>query len=67
MKLIIVSIYTYFHIIPLWKSPIKLPVEATRWSYPWSYPLQKEASPTKGLIRSSTAPTYNFCCFLLFL
>ena len=27
MKLINISINTYFHMIPLWKSPIKLPVE----------------------------------------
>ena len=27
MKLINISINKYFHMIPLWKSPIKLPVE----------------------------------------
>ena len=39
MKLININIIKYFHMIPLWKSPIKLPVElpvgATRWSYRW--------------------------------
>ena len=34
MKLINMKLNEYFHMIPLWKSPIKLPVEATRWSYP---------------------------------
>ena len=41
MKLINININEYFHMIPLWKSPIKLPVEATRGklpveSYPWA-------------------------------
>ena len=27
MKLISIKIHRYFHMIPLWKSPIKLPVE----------------------------------------
>ena len=52
MKLINISINKYFHMIPLWKSPIKLPVElpvdsyplelpigATRLSYPWGPPV----------------------------
>ena len=29
-----ININTYFHMIPLWRSPIKLPL----WSYPWSCP-----------------------------
>ena len=36
MKLMNIKINEYFHMISLWKSPIKLPVEATRWSYPWT-------------------------------
>ena len=38
MKLINMNINQYFHMIPLWKPPIKLPL----WSYPWSYPLTLE-------------------------
>ena len=51
MKLINININKYFHMIPLWKSPIKLPVElpvdsnsrpstaqpSTAEGYPWSY------------------------------
>ena len=43
MKLININIIKNFHMIPLWKSPIKLPVElpvaATRCGYPLRLPV----------------------------
>ena len=56
MKLINISINEYFHMIPLWKAPIKLSL----WSYPWSYPTHvggdgyKTPKATRGPTRGAT-------------
>ena len=38
MKFPNIDINKYFHMIPLWKSPSKLPLWSHPWSYPWSCP-----------------------------
>ena len=74
MKLINISIDKYFHMIPLWKSPIKLPL----WSYPWSCgPGPPLWTPAVALDKpqvhiSTTRPInklnfYVFCLIFLFL
>ena len=45
MKLINISINKYFHMIPLWKSPIKLPVELpVDLPVDFCRPLQRDAT-----------------------
>ena len=50
MKLINIDMNKYFHMIPLWKSPIKLPVELPAMAAPWPA-CSDDAAPTRGATR----------------
>ena len=64
MKLININKDQYVHMIPLWKSPIKLPFEATRWSYPLDARIKEtwiQGSKNHGCRAPKANPLQRYC------